>query len=229
MYAVLISPLGGPTVKLLANTFVENLSIDAIDGGFADTLEVHNVEWENPQWKVSAQYAYIDITWRCLFEPRVCVNEVTLENATLTQRSNVPDSSDDAPAVARLLPLPIDVGYLALTNIKLALLTTTVEIDEPELTDFEGNSDLILDSIAAKIRIALLNQDEAASSAPAAMTNASETNGEQPAQKPASKEQAPSTDSALPTSYSLMHIPELPNIATPISLSLGTFLVEDYT
>ena len=76
LYAVLISPLGGPTVKLLANTFVENLSIDAIDGGFADTLEVHNVEWENPQWKVSAQYAYIDITWRCLFEPRVCVNEV---------------------------------------------------------------------------------------------------------------------------------------------------------
>ena len=231
LYAVLISPLGGPTVKLLANTFVENLSIDAIDGGFADTLEVHNVEWENPQWKVSAQYAYIDITWRCLFEPRVCVNEVTLENATLTQRSNAPDSSDDAPAGGQIeLPLPIDVGYLALTNIKLALLTTTVEIDELELTDFEGNSDLILDSIAAKgVRIALLNQDEAASSAPAAMTNASETNGEQPAQKPASKkEQAPSTDSALPTSYSLSYdVPELPNIATPISLSLGTFLVED--
>ncbi|MEC7634549.1 MAG: DUF490 domain-containing protein, partial [Pseudomonadota bacterium] len=231
LYAVLISPLGGPTVKLLANTFVENLSIDAIDGGFADTLEVHNVEWENPQWKVSAQYAYIDITWRCLFEPRVCVNEVTLENATLTQRSNAPDSSDDAPAGGQIeLPLPIDVGYLALTNIKLALLTTTVEIDELELTDFEGNSDLILDSIAAKgVRIALLNQDEAASFAPAAMTNASETNGEQPAQKPASKkEQAPSTDSALPTSYSLSYdVPELPNIATPIPLSLGTFLVED--
>ncbi|MDP6882456.1 MAG: DUF490 domain-containing protein, partial [Alteromonas macleodii] len=227
LYAVLISPLGGPTVKLLANTFVENLSIDAIDGGFADTLEVHNVEWENPQWKVSAQYAYIDITWRCLFEPRVCVNEVTLENATLTQRSNAPDSSDDAPAGGQIeLPLPIDVGYLALTNIKLALLTTTVEIDELELTDFEGNSDLILDSIAAKgVRIALLNQDEAASSSPAAMTNASETNSEQPAPK---KEQAPSTDSALPTSYSLSYdVPELPNIATPIPLSLGTFLVED--
>ena len=227
LYAVLISPLGGPTVKLLANTFVENLSIDAIDGGFADTLEVHNVEWENPHWKVSAQYAYIDITWRCLFEPRVCVNEVTLENATLTQRSNAPDSSDDAPAGGQIeLPLPIDVGYLALTNIKLALLTTTVEIDELELTDFEGNSDLILDSIAAKgVRIALLNQDEAASSSPAAMTNASETNSEQPAPK---KEQAPSTDSALPTSYSLSYdVPVLPNIATPIPLSLGTFLVED--
>ncbi|GFD69992.1 translocation/assembly module TamB domain-containing protein [Alteromonas sp. KUL106] len=236
IYALLISPLGGPTAKLLANTFVENLSIGAIDGGFADTLEVHNAKWENPQWKVSAQYAYIDITWRCLFEPRVCINELTLENATLTQLSSAPESFDDTPTDGEItLPLPIDVGYLALTNIKLALLTTTVEIDELELADFEGNSALILDSIAAKgVRIALLNQGEAASSSPAAMANTSDTNIEQPAPNPTSKkeqpteQQAPSTDNPLPTSYSLSYeVPELPTIATPIPLSLGTFLVED--
>ncbi|GFD93486.1 DUF490 domain-containing protein [Alteromonas sp. KUL156] len=236
IYALLISPLGGPTAKLLANTFVENLSIGAIDGGFADTLEVHNAKWENPQWKVSAQYAYIDITWRCLFEPRVCINELTLENATLTQLSSAPESFDDTPTDVEItLPLPIDVGYLALKNIKLALLTTTVEIDELELADFEGNSALILDSIAAKgVRIALLNQGEAASSSPAAMANTSDTNIEQPAPNSASKkehpteQQAPSTDNPLPTKYSLSYeVPELPTIATPIPLSLGTFLVED--
>lgn len=236
IYAVLISPLGGPTVKLIANTFVDNLSIDAIEGGFADTLEVHNVAWENPQWKVTAQYAYIDVTWRCLFEPRVCVNELTLENATLTQLSNAPESSNDTPTGDQVeLPLPIDVGYLALTNIKLALLTTAVEIDEFELADFEGNSVLTLDSIAAKgVRIALLNQDEAPSASPVAITNAPETKSEQPAQNPTAKqeqmteEQSPSTGSALPTSYSLSYdVPELPSIASPIPLSLGTLLVED--
>ena len=140
IYALLISPLGGPTVKLLANTFVDNLSIDAIDGGFADTLEVHHLKWENPQWKVEAQYAFIDITWRCLFEPRVCLNELTLENATLTQRSSAPaDENETSPNDKLELPLPIDIGYLALSNIKLALLTTTIEIDELELVDFEGN------------------------------------------------------------------------------------------
>ena len=232
LYAVLISPLGGPAVKFLANTLVENLSIDAIDGGFADTLEVHNVEWENPQWKVTAQYAYIDITWRCLFEPRVCINEVMLENATLTQRSSAPESSDDIPAGGQVeLPLPIDVGYLALTNIKLALLTTTVEIDELELADFEGNSALILDSIAAKgVRISLLEQNEADSPSSAAITNASKANNNQPAThtQQAPEKEVPSTDSALPTSYSLSYnVPELPNIASPIPLSLGNFLVED--
>jgi len=220
IYAVLISPLGGPTVKLLANTFVENLSIEAIDGGFADTLEVHNVQWENPQWRVSAQYAYIDVTWRCLFEPSVCVNEVLLENATLTQLSAAPETPSDEDTDGKIaLPLPVNVGYLALTNIKLVLLAATVEVDELELADFEGSSALTLDSLATKgVRITVNAQDDSTSS------------GQRVA---AASPQAPvtiekSTDKALPTSYSLSYtVPELPTIATPIPLSLGTLLVED--
>ena len=70
IYALLISPLGGPTVKLIANSFVTNLSIDDIEGSFADTLEIHNLQWENAQWRVLSKYAYIDVTWRCFFEPK---------------------------------------------------------------------------------------------------------------------------------------------------------------
>ena len=35
IYALLISPLGGPTVKLLANTFVSNLHIEEVKGSKA--------------------------------------------------------------------------------------------------------------------------------------------------------------------------------------------------
>lgn len=235
IYAVLISPLGGPTVKFLANAFVENLSIDAIDGGFADTLEVHNVTWENPQWKVSAQYAYIDITWRCLFEPRVCVNELTLENATLTQLSSTPETLEDEPTSNKIeLPFPIDVGYLNLTNIKLALLSTTVEIDELELSDFEGNQSLALDSFAAKgVRVALL-EDTTTSASHVSTTTPSqsdqELSGNDPEQETeqAVEKETPKSDRALPTSYSLSYdVPELPTITAPIPLSLGTLLIED--
>lgn len=235
IYALLISPLGGPTVKLLANTFVDNLSIDAIDGGFADTLEVHHLKWENPQWKVEAQYAFIDITWRCLFEPRVCLNELTLENATLTQRSSAPaDENETSPNDKLELPLPIDIGYLALSNIKLALLTTTIEIDELELVDFEGNKALVLDSLATKgIRIALLAKDTEEGASTASANNTQQSAPKTASQSPAPKtgkaeEDSPNTDSALPTSYSLNYVvPELPTIATPIPFSLGTLLVED--
>ncbi|MFZ8199710.1 translocation/assembly module TamB domain-containing protein [Alteromonas portus] len=233
IYALLISPLGGPTVKLLANTFVENLSIDAIEGGFADTLHVHNVEWENDQWKVSAQYAYIDVTWRCLFEPRVCVNELTLENATLQQIASLPETPDDPPTDEQIqLPLPIDVGYLALSNIKLALLSVNVEIDELELTNFEGNSALLLESLATKgVRIALLSEDSASQ---VQKTGTQPTPGEPQqiaANDTATNKEGSNTeegDNTLPTSYSLSYdAPELPKITTPIPLSLGTLLVED--
>ena len=224
VYALLISPLGGPTVKLVANTFVDNLSIDAIDGGFADTLEVHNVQWENPQWKVSAQYAYIDITWRCLFEPKVCVNELTLENATLTQLALAPEAPDETDANDEFaLPLPIEVEYLALSNIKLALLTTIVEIDELELVDFNGNEALSLDSLATKgVKVALVEQGtDSPSTSPANAPNTPPKN-----QKNAEPEKV--KDSPLPTSYSLTYdVPQLPTITSPIPFSLGTLLVED--
>ncbi|APE03651.1 DUF490 domain-containing protein [Alteromonas mediterranea] len=224
VYALLISPLGGPTVKLVANTFIDNLSIDAIDGGFADTLEVHNVQWENPQWKVSAQYAYIDVTWRCLFEPKVCVNELTLENATLTQLALAPEAPDETDANDEFaLPLPIEVEYLALSNIKLALLTTMVEIDELELVDFNGNEALSLDSLATKgLKVALVEQGtDSPSTSPA---NAPNT----PSQNKKNAEPEKVKDSPLPTSYSLTYdVPQLPTITSPVPFSLGTLLVED--
>ncbi|WP_394222200.1 translocation/assembly module TamB domain-containing protein [Alteromonas gracilis] len=220
IYAVLISPLGGPFIKTLANTFVENLTIEAIDGGFADSLEVQNVQWENPQWRVSAQYAYIDVTWRCLFEPSVCVNEILLESATLTQLSAAPETpNEDKTGGKIVLPLPVNVSYLALTNIKLALLAATIEVDELELADFEGSSALTLDSIATKgVRITVNPQDDSTSSGQRVATTSP--------QAPATIEK--STDKALPTSYSLSYkVPELPTITTPIPVSLGTLLVED--
>lgn len=234
IYALLISPLGGPTVKLIANSFVTNLSIDDIDGSFADTLEIHNLHWENAQWRVASQYAYIDITWRCLFEPKVCVNELTLENATLTQLAAAPETNEETETGDEFsLPTPIDVGYLALANINVELLTTTVEVKELELTNFSGNQALVLESLATKgVRIALAEADKGASSSAANM--ASQAQSPQ-AQRPlvqevdkAANQATSSEESALPKSYSLSYeVPELPTISTPIPLSLGTLLVED--
>ncbi|CAB9495961.1 translocation/assembly module TamB domain-containing protein [Alteromonas macleodii] len=234
IYALLISPLGGPTVKLIANSFVTNLSIDDIDGSFADTLEIHNLHWENAQWRVASQYAYIDITWRCLFEPKVCVNELTLENATLTQLAAAPETVEETNTGDEFsLPIPIEVGYLALANINVELLTTTVEVDELELADFSGDQTLALDSLATKgVRIALLEQNTktsspAANTASQAQPSTSKQTPKQSAEKTAGLA-TPDEESALPKSYSLSYeVPELPTITAPIPISLGTLLVED--
>ena len=234
IYALLISPLGGPTVKLIANSFVTNLSIDDIEGSFADTLEIHNLQWENAQWRVLSKYAYIDVTWRCFFEPKVCVNELTLENATLTQLAAAPETVEETNAGDEFsLPIPIEVGYLSLTDINVALLTTTVEVDELELTNFSGNQTLALDSLATKgVRIALIEQNTdtssvAANTASQAQSSPSQQTPKQSTEKTA-KQATPDDKSALPSSYSLSYeVPELPTITAPIPVSLGALLVED--
>ncbi|MBT3133770.1 translocation/assembly module TamB domain-containing protein [Alteromonas sp. ALT199] len=234
IYALLISPLAGPTVKLIANSFVTNLSIDDIEGSFADTLEIHNLQWENAQWRVLSKYAYIDVTWRCFFEPKVCVNELTLENATLTQLAAAPETVEETNAGDEFsLPIPIEVGYLSLTDINVALLTTTVEVDELELTNFNGNQALALDSLATKgVRITLIEQNTdtssvAANTASQAQSSLSQQTPKQSTEKTA-KQATPDDKSALPSSYSLSYeVPELPTITAPIPVSLGTLLVED--
>ncbi|PHS45442.1 MAG: hypothetical protein COB03_17715, partial [Alteromonas sp.] len=87
VYGLLISPLGGPTIRLVANNLVSGLSIESIEGGLADNLTITNVEWENAQWRVNTDYAYLDVTWRCIFEPRVCVNEVNANDIVVEQLS----------------------------------------------------------------------------------------------------------------------------------------------
>ena len=57
VYGLLISPLGGPTIRLVANNLVSGLSIESIEGGLADNLTITKVEWENAQWRVKTDYA----------------------------------------------------------------------------------------------------------------------------------------------------------------------------
>ncbi|BFT32023.1 translocation/assembly module TamB domain-containing protein [Alteromonas sp. D210916BOD_24] len=209
IYAVLISPLGGPAIKVVANAFVPGLSIDKIEGSFADTLDITQLHWQNPQWEVTAQHLYIDVTWRCFFEPRVCVNDASLDNASIVQLATSPDSEPTPSSAQVVLPLPIEVTYLSLSQIRVELLTTTVTIEALELSDFFGSDKLVLEDLALKgLTIALPDTQNSVSNA----------------------QTSQQTATTLPTSYSLSYeVPNLPHITTPIPLTLGNLLIEDFT
>ena len=209
IYAVLISPLGGPTIKIAANAFVTGLSIGEIEGSFADSLDVTELHWQNSQWEIKAKHLYIDITWRCFFEPRVCVNEASLDNASIVQLAASPESETSPSPEQLVLPLPIEVIYLTLSQIHVELLSTTVTIEALELTDFFGSDRLVLEDIALK-GLTVTLPEKTNNTSKAKMSSQSTT--------------------TLPTSYSLSYeVPELPVIATPIPLLLGNLLIEDFT
>lgn len=140
IYTLLISPLGGPTIKVIANTFVSDLHIEEIEGGLADSLTISQLTWQNAQWDVRIEEVYADITWRCLFEPRVCVNDFAISHADIKQLAASPTQEDTAPQSEVTLPLPIDISTLTLNQVNLSLLTVHVSLSELNLEGFEGES-----------------------------------------------------------------------------------------
>ncbi|WP_334014071.1 translocation/assembly module TamB domain-containing protein [Alteromonas sp. S167] len=211
LYALLISPLGGPTVKVLANTFVKPLHIERIDGSFADALEITGLSWKDAQWQVSVGTIYADLTWRCFFEPRVCVNELSVDDASIKQVAETPEAiQEDTTDATFTMPLPVEVEALALNNIDVSLLAVSISVKALELYDFEADDAIELETFAAQNIAVTLPQTS-----------------EEPA-SPAPSPKTPNT--GLPASYSLQYTaPTLQSIATPIPLSIGTFLIEGFS
>ena len=224
VYALLISPLGGPTVKILANTFVDKLHIENIEGGFAGPLTIQKLTYTNPQWRIDVGRVYADITWRCVFEPRVCVNNLEVENATIEQVSAALENdtaSEESDTVA--LPLPVDVAQLTLKNVTVALLNANIAIESLLLEDFSGSNRIDFENLEASGLAITLNSTDANSSK---STNSAAT----PASNPSGQGSGPDTKSgsSLPTSYSLNYdVPTLPVIATPIPIKFSALNIKD--
>jgi len=225
VYALLISPLGGPTVKILANTFVDNVDIENIEGGFAGPLTIHKLTYSNPQWRVDVGRIYADITWRCVFEPRVCVNNIEVENATIEQVSAAAEddsASEDSGTFA--LPLPVDVAQLTLKNVSVVLLNASVAIESLLLEDFSGSSRIEFENLEAKGLAIGVNSRDQSSSMAASVNNPS---GQEEALE-LDQDLSQEPDSPLPTSYSLNYeVPSLPVVATPIPIKFSTLTLED--
>ena len=230
VYALLISPLGGPTVKILANTFVDKLEIEDIEGGFAGPLTIHKLTYNNPQWRVDVGRVYADITWRCVFEPRVCVNNLEVENATVEQVSAAAENdtaSEQSDTFA--LPLPVDVAQLTLKNVTVALLNANIAIEALLLEDFSGSNRIEFENLEASGLAVALNSNSTApnssNSTNSAATPPSNPSGQGSGSGPGSDT---NSGSSLPTSYSLNYdVPSLPAIVTPIPIKFSALNIEN--
>ena len=230
VYALLISPLGGPTVKILANTFVDKLEIEDIEGGFAGPLTIHKLTYNNPQWRVDVGRVYADITWRCVFEPRVCVNNLEVENATVEQVSAAAENdtaSEQSDTFA--LPLPVDVAQLTLKNVTVALLNANIAIEALLLEDFSGSNRIEFENLEASGLAVALNSNStdpnSSNSTNSAATPPSNPSGKGSGSGPGSDT---NSGSSLPTSYSLNYdVPSLPAIVTPIPIKFSALNIEN--
>ncbi len=199
LLGLLMSPLGTPILRIAAEIAVTGLSIEDIDGSLADDLTIHSLKWENENWRVATGRATVNIAWRCLAAPRVCVETFSADHISVTQLA-VAEPEESASDEPFSLPVPIRLSKVAISDVKLALSDTTVELAQ------------LTFSARAFERITLVS--------PRFQTLSVTLKA--PADSP-----APTT---LPDSYALSYTPpELPEVQMPIAIEIEDFLLENAT
>lgn len=232
VYGLLISPLGGPTIRLVANNLVSGLSIESIEGGLADNLTISNVKWENAQWRVNLEYAYLDVTWRCIFEPRVCVNEINANDILVEQLSASPETEPSEETGSFTLPLPIEVSQAKVERFTLNMPSQTVELGKLNLDEFLGNDKLTISSLSLEDLAVTLHQVEASSQTAATSNTATKNDAasDTDANSTDNASESSATNKSLPKSYSLSYTaPELPTVSSPIPIRIGEFSLTNGT
>lgn len=117
---LLMSPLGTPVLRFAAQSAVPGLSLDKIEGSLAHDLTLRTLRWENENWRVEADTAAINIAWRCLAAPRVCVERFSASGVSVTQLA-VSDSDEPSSQEPVSLPVPVRLNDISVSQFTLTM------------------------------------------------------------------------------------------------------------
>ena len=130
LFAYIVSPLGAPVIRYVANAAVDGLHIDDIDGTILSDITVSGVNWENEQWSVSVGKAETNLVLGCLITTKVCVDYLTVDGFTLKQLavSEAEEEPDSEPLTEFELPVSVKLNALTLTDVSIDLLAQQVAL-----------------------------------------------------------------------------------------------------
>ena len=199
IYALLISPLGGPVVRLVANNAVNGLNIGDVQGSFSDHLIFSNINWKNEQWQITVAHADLDARWRCVFQPKICINNLRITDIKLVQVSDSPSSDDSAARNNQIsLPVPVSIQQAHVEHFSLLTPTQSINLSALSVNVLNAHTTVNLDSLSLSDLVVTLPQQSGSLTTPQTVT--------------------------LPKSYSLSYkAPHLPTIVSPIPIKVGEF------
>ncbi|GGW91355.1 translocation/assembly module TamB domain-containing protein [Alteromonas halophila] len=119
--ALLMSPLGTPIIRYAAVSAVPGLTIEDISGSLAHDLTLTDVRWQDDIWQVQTDSATVNIAWRCLAAPRVCVETLSATGVRVTQLATPPESTDPASEEPLTLPVPVRVNDVTVNDLSVNL------------------------------------------------------------------------------------------------------------
>ncbi|MCU7553566.1 translocation/assembly module TamB domain-containing protein [Alteromonas sp. ASW11-19] len=133
LIALLLSPLGTPVIRSVAVSVVPDLTIVDLDGSLAGDLTVDELHWQNEQWQVEVGSATVNLSWRCLLAPRVCVESLAASKVYVTQLAPAPPSAPETETTPLTLPIEIRVDRARVRDLRVVMEAQTIALRSAKL------------------------------------------------------------------------------------------------
>lgn len=199
LLVLLLSPLGSPVIRYAAVSFVPGLTIDNIDGSVYGDMTVEDLVWQNGSWKVELGSATVNLSWRCLMAPKVCVEKLAASDISVTQLAvaETPET-EDSSAESFSLPIAVRLDNARIRQLRVALAEQSVEVERITLAARAKDEIIINNPVIEGLVVRL----------------------------PAGEEAEPKAPTSYSLSYSA---PELPEIRLPVVITINQFALRNTT
>ncbi|KUJ00834.1 autotransporter assembly complex protein TamB [Vibrio sp. MEBiC08052] len=124
---LLYTPAGLHLAVMGAERFVPGLQIHRAEGILAGKLDLYDVAYQDSQTQLKLQLEHVGLSVRsrCLFQPALCLDSLTLRHVQIsgpeTDPSSEPDKNASLPKQLISLPIPLSVTHFSLEDVTLAL------------------------------------------------------------------------------------------------------------
>jgi translocation and assembly module TamB len=119
------SPWGTRAILSVADSSLDELSIDYTSGSLITALALKTVRWQSPEISLSLDNILVDVDWSCAVTMRVCLSD--LNTSKVVVKVLTPPQPKPAPAepLGRIvLPFPVAVESLEVRNISVSVPQT---------------------------------------------------------------------------------------------------------
>jgi translocation and assembly module TamB len=135
LIAALASPWGTRAILSVADSSLDELSIDYTSGSLVTALALKQVRWQSPEVSLSLDNILVDIDWSCAMTMRVCLSHLNTSKAVvkvITPEQPKPDAPAE-PLTRIVLPFPVAVNSLEIRNISVSV-PQTMELKVQSIT-----------------------------------------------------------------------------------------------
>ncbi|WP_342750352.1 hypothetical protein [Avibacterium endocarditidis] len=136
LLATLATSQGQRGLIQLADKFMDNLSIEHVEGGLQNGLTLHKVKFQSEGVDTQIQQAHLQLDLSCLLKAKVCLQDLSIQQPHIhidTAKLPPSEEKDNDPSPMKKIHLPVAVQA---DNVQVQDLALTIDQTQINLAHF---------------------------------------------------------------------------------------------